>query len=312
MNFSYPRDFKGIFIPKEIWLDDNLSAIDKFILAEIDSLDLDDSEGCYASNEYLAKFCKCSITKVSTSISKLVKLGYVKIVKTEIVKTDGRKRFLKVSLSKSESQNCKKRKSDLQKLKESNTDSDIDNKYKDKNSSIDINTDNNINTKSLYTNNMYTPVSAKTGDKSKEKPNRYISTDYTIKELKEHIKPIVDECVRAECEENEYINCEWKITAVIDIITDFHDEYLRRTGKKHRILSDKAYEKIVERLLDPPEIICEEDRVLDRDTYIDMAEKYFDIDYNKRGEYYDDIQLSLSHFVSYGIAEKLYYKVRDM
>ena len=32
--FEYPRDFKGIFIPKEVWLDDKLSAIDKFILEE--------------------------------------------------------------------------------------------------------------------------------------------------------------------------------------------------------------------------------------------------------------------------------------
>ena len=35
LEFDYPRDFKGIFIPKEIWLDDNLSAIDKIILSEM-------------------------------------------------------------------------------------------------------------------------------------------------------------------------------------------------------------------------------------------------------------------------------------
>lgn len=127
IEFEYPRDFKGIFIPKEIWLDDELSAIDKFILAEIDSLDVDDSEGCYASNEYLSKFCKCSVTKVSTSISKLIELGYVRVAKS-----DGRKRFLKVCLSKFESQHIKKCKSDYQKMKQSNIDNNIVDEYSDK------------------------------------------------------------------------------------------------------------------------------------------------------------------------------------
>ena len=31
--FDYPRDFKGIWIPKEIWLDDDLNATDKIIFA---------------------------------------------------------------------------------------------------------------------------------------------------------------------------------------------------------------------------------------------------------------------------------------
>lgn len=127
IEFEYPRDFKGIFIPKEIWLDDELSAIDKFILAEIDSLDVDGGEGCYASNEYLSKFCKCSVTKVSTSISKLIELGYVRVAKS-----NGRKRFLKVCLSKFESQPIKKCKSDYQKMKQSNIDNNIVDEYSDK------------------------------------------------------------------------------------------------------------------------------------------------------------------------------------
>ena len=138
LEFDYPRDFKGIFIPKEIWLDDNLSAIDKIILAEIYSLDVEDSDGCYASNEYLSKFCKCSVTKVSTSISNLINLGYVRIAKS-----DGRKRFLKVSLSKFESQTIKKRKSAYQKVKQSNIDNNIDKNIDDEysiNSPTELNT----------------------------------------------------------------------------------------------------------------------------------------------------------------------------
>ena len=111
------RDFKGVWIPKEVWLDERLSMLDKGILAEIDSLDNGDA-GCFASNEHLAEFCQCSLTKVSTSISKLIELGYL-----TVASFDGRKRFLKSSLSKSERQTFKNCKADFQILKDSNTDS---------------------------------------------------------------------------------------------------------------------------------------------------------------------------------------------
>ena len=109
------RDFKGVWIPREVWLDSRLSMLDKGILTEIDSLDMSES-GCYASNEHLAEFCQCSVTKVSTSITKLINLGYL-----NVLSFDGRKRFLKSSLSKIERQDFKNCKADFQKVKDSNT-----------------------------------------------------------------------------------------------------------------------------------------------------------------------------------------------
>ena len=109
------RDFKGVWIPKEVWLDKRLSMLDKGILTEIDSLDMGEN-GCFASNEHLAEFCQCSLTKVSTSISKLIEFGYV-----SVVSFDGRKRFLKSRLSKSERQTFKNCEADFQKVKDSNT-----------------------------------------------------------------------------------------------------------------------------------------------------------------------------------------------
>ena len=108
------RDFKGVWISREVWLDNRLTAVEKVILMEIDSLDCGEN-GCFASNQYLAEFCQCSETKVSTAISKLIKLGYL------IVKSfDGRKRELKSRLSKIERQGVKKEKADTQKVKDSN------------------------------------------------------------------------------------------------------------------------------------------------------------------------------------------------
>ena len=108
------RDFKGIWISKEIWLDERLNALEKVILMEIDSLDNEET-GCYASNEYLAEFCQCSVTKISTAISKLINLGYI-----SMKSFNGRTRILKSRLSKIERQTCKNLKADLQNLKDNN------------------------------------------------------------------------------------------------------------------------------------------------------------------------------------------------
>ena len=114
-NMNDNRDSKGVWIPKEVWLDTRLNALDKVILMEIDSLDQGE-KGCYASNEHLATFCQCSKTKVSTAISKLIECGYV-----YIQNFDGRKRELKSRLSNFERQNIKNCNADIQNLKESNT-----------------------------------------------------------------------------------------------------------------------------------------------------------------------------------------------
>lgn len=115
------RDFKGIWIPKAIWLDKRLNALDKIILVEIDSLDATE-EGCYASNKYLADFCQCTETKISTSIKKLVELGYIKITSF-----DGRKRYIKSRLKEIERQTLKNLKADFKKFKDNNIYNNIDN-----------------------------------------------------------------------------------------------------------------------------------------------------------------------------------------
>ena len=120
-NMNDNRDFKCVWIPKKVWLDTRLNALDKVILMEIDSLDQGE-KGCYASNEHLAEFCQCSKTKVSTAISKLIECGYV-----YIQNFDGRKRELKSRLSNFERQNIKNCNADIQNLKESNTYRNTDN-----------------------------------------------------------------------------------------------------------------------------------------------------------------------------------------
>lgn len=115
------RDFKGVWIPKEIWLDERLNALDKIILAEINSLDGD--EGCFASNQYLANFCQCSEAKITKSIALLIKIGYVKVISF-----DGRKRFLKTCLIKNTTQGSKIYQAELENLPDNNIYNNKDNK----------------------------------------------------------------------------------------------------------------------------------------------------------------------------------------
>lgn len=105
------RDFKGVWIPKSVYENQELSALDKIIFAEIDSLD-NGENGCFASNAYLAEFCKCSERKVSESISILIKLGFV-----QLKSFNGRVRVLQSRLAESARQTSRKCEADMQNLR---------------------------------------------------------------------------------------------------------------------------------------------------------------------------------------------------
>lgn len=71
------RNFKGVWIPKEIWLAKDLGWSEKVLLVEIDSLD--GEQGCFASNEYLADFFKLSKDRISRMVSSLRDKNYITV-----------------------------------------------------------------------------------------------------------------------------------------------------------------------------------------------------------------------------------------
>jgi hypothetical protein len=91
------RDFKGVWIKKEIWLNQNLTLIEKVLIVEIDSLD-NSQKGCFASNEYLAKFVNLSEGRVANIISDLKKRDF--LIQLFF---DGRNRGLRINKHKCES-----------------------------------------------------------------------------------------------------------------------------------------------------------------------------------------------------------------
>lgn len=69
------RDFKGVWIPKEVWLDETLTWMEKLLLTEVNSLDGED--GCFASNAYLAEFFMLSPSRISHLVKSLIDKKYV-------------------------------------------------------------------------------------------------------------------------------------------------------------------------------------------------------------------------------------------
>nr|DAH14860.1 MAG TPA: replisome organizer protein [Caudoviricetes sp.] len=72
------RQFKGVWIPKDIWVNDNLNLQEKCFLTEINSLD-DEERGCFALNEHFAKFFNLSKNRCSEVIKSLQDKGYIDV-----------------------------------------------------------------------------------------------------------------------------------------------------------------------------------------------------------------------------------------
>jgi len=81
------RDFKGVWIPKEIWLSEDLSLVEKCLFVEISSLD--NEHGCYASNRHFSMFLGVSERSVTRHIKSLEEKGYITSKTNVVTKGDG-------------------------------------------------------------------------------------------------------------------------------------------------------------------------------------------------------------------------------
>lgn len=88
------RDFKGVWIPKEIWLSKELSPMEKFFFIEISSLDC--KKGCFASNAHFSELFGITTQRCSQIIHSLESKGWIK---TELIRKGKQviKRMINVS-----------------------------------------------------------------------------------------------------------------------------------------------------------------------------------------------------------------------
>lgn len=84
------KEFKGVWIPADIFLIEGLTLQEKLLIITI--IGLDNGEGCFAGNDYLAKFIQVSKSTCSNFISKLKDKGII----YEPKEFDGRKRYIAI------------------------------------------------------------------------------------------------------------------------------------------------------------------------------------------------------------------------
>lgn len=288
--FNYPRDFKGVWIPKRVFLDERLNAIEKIILIEIDSLDAEDSEGCYASNEYLANFCKCSMTKVSTSISKLIKLGYL-----YVSKNDGRKRYLKSRLSNSESQDFKKSEPDLPEMKESNNSEEYS--RDEINSNIDSPTELKEEKKNAYHSNEWFNSQHIKNMLTEE------NIQYTPIDRKSFNWSAFKNQVSVRLEELGYTTSPYTTNRFLVVSKYFFKRYEERTRKPHIKINQDALDNILDKFGFGPNPDYFQN--VEIETYMKVIDEYFGTSFSEYTDHH------YSHFMSGYIRKNLLMKIED-
>lgn len=71
-------NFKGIWIPKEILLDEKLTDKEKIVLSIVISFS-EDNKTCYVGNRYLSKLLNVTQNRASKIVSSLQEKGYVDV-----------------------------------------------------------------------------------------------------------------------------------------------------------------------------------------------------------------------------------------
>ena len=71
------RDFKGVWIPKQLWMNKELTWTEKFLFLEIDSLA--QYGECFASNDHFAEFLNVKTRQIQNILTSLKNKGLIKI-----------------------------------------------------------------------------------------------------------------------------------------------------------------------------------------------------------------------------------------
>lgn len=154
---------------------------------------------------------------------------------------------------------------------------------------------------------MYASVPEEHKDVPPKKQSRYIPPDYTEEQLIEHIRPTIEENLKTVQEDCGMEYNPKRADDIVEIVTDFFEQYREKTGHRHRILPDETLINIMYQYFNPPECLWNSN---EPSTYSDMAEEYFNANFNARGGYDGEITLSISHFMSDKIRENCYQRIK--
>lgn len=321
------RSFEGVWIPKRLYITNKFNLRTKFFVVEIKSLSKNGY--CFATDKHFAEFLGVSDRMVQTMIKQLKDDGYLTAEYEYEKDTRAIKRrfliltqkFLDEFYNEEETRPTEK---DFNTPPEENfnepteinfdtgTEKNCGEKYNNKtiyNSDLS-NTDSSITDK--YTledvkkpsskGNIYTSVPEEHKDAPPKRQNRYITKDYTEEQLIEHIRPTIEENLKAVMDDCgvEY-NTDMADT-LVEVIRDFYSQYYDKTGHRHRILPDASLVNVMYKFFDPPGELF--DTPYDADMYAALTEEYlsvkFDMEYTP----------SISHFMGKQMRAILYHRTK--
>lgn len=301
---SENRDFKGVWIPAELYLDSTLNPIEKFIIVEVDSLSKNGE--CYASNQHFADFIGLSVERTRKIISNLVSNGYLEstIIYHQHTK-QVEKRILRVSYNPMV-------KSDHTPMVENDhtpmvkSDHISNTVYKNTSNeeyTIEYNSNNNNNLISVDNNknlSMNTSIHNTSAVSTTDEPENHIEEVYfsQIGQIEISLsKAYEDIQLKRDTTSQE------KIT---DFFLYFVERYTEHTGHKpYPIKYDKLI-TFVKRLVNSKLINGGHDSILNYDTdEIEwMIDDYFDYDF-------EDCNYSIHHFMSKKILSTRFRRLQN-
>ena len=290
------RSFEGVWVPKKLYTTNKFNPRTKFFLVELKSLSK--CGYCYASDKHFANFLGVSERMVQTIIKKLKDDKYLRTeYEYDEDKKSIKRRFL-ILTDKfyEEFYNENEEKRDEEKC--NTCDEKNCNTGTEKNSEVKYNNKDKYNNKTSITEHALSKdkgrVHACFGAKQVASPS------YSDKQLEERLTGVI----------SEYAYDVENANVIFDIFMYFYKKYELRFGRKHPLLNDKTYEKIIKSYYEPAgDEISNTD--VDIDDYKHMIDLYFDTEYNKRGNYDVEIDKSLQHFFSGQIRNHLLMRVRD-
>lgn len=310
------RGFKGVWIPDRLYLTREFTPNEKFVLIEIYSLTRKDRL-CYATNKHFSDFVGLSESAIKKMMAKFEKLGYIsRTIEYKNGSKEIIRRFIKLTNKFYESF------VNETEIPEENADGKADDGGGEKSprgggeksprvgeKSIQIsNTNIKCNSISSNTdsNKVFSQEEKTSYNKafSEEKAYRSpdISYEYTEKEFKEFITKKVDHIVK-EISPEEY---DASVEPISAIIAYFYKRYYKCMGKRHPILTDAVYTKIIMKLIEPVEDIWKRDFRLDKTVYYAMIDQFFKTDYGVKSGNITDYRMS--YFMSDTVQSNLVYR----
>lgn len=166
----------------------------------------------------------------------------------------------------------------------------------------DYNTKNNDSNKDFPKGKAIDNNKVFSGEKTGRSPSPDISYEYTIEEFRQFITQKVS-YILDEVEPSEKSD---SLEPIVAIITDFYEQYYEKFHKRHPILTDAVYTKIILKLLEPIDVIWNEGFYLYVDAYREMIKKFFNTEYGKNSGHTTDYRMP--YFMQDTVLENLYYQ----